>query len=188
MMMDWGLLLIRACIGLLMMGHGAQKLFGWFGGQSFEGTAGWLESIGYRPGSFWATMVGLAEFGGGLLFCLGLITPLGAAMIFASMLTATFKVHWPKFWVTEGGFEYPLAIMATVIGVTMTGPGGYSIDQRQAFSVPGSDAIVPWLFGLVVLTVFVGLASSMAERPVPQQEIPAGTIRAEREEETRRVA
>jgi putative oxidoreductase len=170
------------------MGHGAQKLFGWFGGHGFAGTTGWLESMGYRPGSFWATMVGIAEFGGGLLFGLGLLTPLGAAMIFASMLTATFKVHWPKFWVAEGGFEYPLAIMATCIGITMTGPGGYSIDQRQGFSIPSADSVVPWLFGLVVLAVFVGLGSSMAERPVRQQEIPAETIQAERQEEIRGAA
>src|SRR5438105_1975762 len=101
-MADWGILLIRCVVGLFVIGHGSQKLFGWFGGHGFQGTSSWLESIGYRPGSMWAGMVGIAEFGGGLLFLLGFLNPIGSILIMASMLTAIFKVHWPKVWSTDG--------------------------------------------------------------------------------------
>ena len=91
---DLGLLILRLIVGLLLAGHGAQKLFGWFGGNGLSGTAGWLESLGLRPAPFWALIAGLSEVGGGILLALGLLTPLGSLGIMASMLMATIKVHW----------------------------------------------------------------------------------------------
>ncbi len=102
--MDFALIL-RLTVGLLLVGHGAQKLFGWFGGHGLHGTARWLASIGFRPAQAWALLAGTLEFGGGLLFALRLFTPLGSLGIGASMLTAIAKIHWPKLWVTEGGLE-----------------------------------------------------------------------------------
>lgn len=127
-MLDWGLLIIRLVFGLTYAAHGTQKLFGWFGGHGIAGTAGWLESIGIKPGKLQAVMAGLAELGGGLLLALGLWTPLAALLIIATMLVAIAKVHGPKgYWATAGGYEYNMAIIAVALGLALTGPGSYSI-------------------------------------------------------------
>lgn len=95
-MLASGLLLIRLVVGLLLVGHGAQKLFGWFGGYGPKGTGGWMESIGIKPGVFMAVSAGLMELLGGALFAVGLLTPLAALLITATMLGAIFKVHGPN--------------------------------------------------------------------------------------------
>ncbi|MEK4459651.1 DoxX family protein [Paenibacillus sp. FSL R10-2748] len=128
-MLASGLLLIRLVVGLLLMGHGAQKLFGWFGGYGPKGTGGWMESIGIKPGVFMAVSAGLMELLGGVLFALGLFTPLAALLITVTMLGAIFKVHGPNgIWATANGYEYPLVLIAVVIGIALTGAGSYSID------------------------------------------------------------
>src|SRR6476660_4951695 len=93
MMMDLGLLIIRLVIGLLFIGHGAQKLFGWFGGYGLKGTGGWMESIGIKPGVPMAFLAGMTELLGGLLFAAGLLTPLAGIMIAGTMVMAISKVH-----------------------------------------------------------------------------------------------
>jgi putative oxidoreductase len=128
-MLASGLLLIRLVVGLLLVGHGAQKLFGWFGGYGPKGTGGWMESIGIKPGVFMAVSAGLMELLGGALFALGLFTPLAALLITVTMLGAIFKVHGPNgIWATANGYEYPLVLIAVVIGIALTGAGSYSID------------------------------------------------------------
>jgi len=128
-MMHIGILLIRLAVGLTFVGHGAQKLFGWFGGYGLKGTGGWLESIGLKPGVTMALIAGLAEFVGGLLFALGLFTPFAALLIAATMFVAIVKVHAPNgFWITQNGFEYNLILIVVVIGVALIGAGDYSID------------------------------------------------------------
>jgi len=128
-MLASGLLLIRLVVGLLLVGHGAQKLFGWFGGYGPKGTGGWMESIGIKPGVFMAVAAGLMELLGGALFTVGLLTPLAALLITATMLGAIFKVHGPNgIWATANGYEYPLVLIAVVIGIALTGAGSYSID------------------------------------------------------------
>ncbi|AOK90803.1 DoxX family protein [Paenibacillus sp. S33] len=128
-MLASGLLLIRLVVGLLLVGHGAQKLFGWFGGYGPKGTGGWMESIGIKPGVFMAVSAGLMELLGGALFALGLLTPLAALLIAVTMLGAIFKVHGPNgIWATANGYEYPLVLIAVVIGIALTGAGSYSID------------------------------------------------------------
>jgi putative oxidoreductase len=128
-MLASGLLMIRLVVGLLLVGHGAQKLFGWFGGYGPKGTGGWMESIGIKPGVFMAVSAGLMELLGGALFALGLLTPLAALLITVTMLGAIFKVHGPNgIWATANGYEYPLVLVAVVIGIALTGAGSYSID------------------------------------------------------------
>ncbi|KYG94599.1 MULTISPECIES: DoxX family protein [Paenibacillus] len=128
-MLASGLLLIRLVVGLLLVGHGAQKLFGWFGGYGPKGTGGWMESIGIKPGVFMAVSAGLMELLGGALFAVGLLTPLAALLITVTMLGAIFKVHGPNgIWATANGYEYPLVLIAVVIGIALTGAGSYSID------------------------------------------------------------
>ena len=124
-----GLLLIRFVFGLTFAGHGAQKLFGWFGGHGLKGTAGWMESIGLKPGKAMALAAGASELAGGILFAVGLWTPLAALLMVVSMIVAIAKVHGPNgYWATQNGYEYNLAIIAVAIGVALTGPGQYSLD------------------------------------------------------------
>ncbi|QYK65098.1 DoxX family protein [Paenibacillus sp. S02] len=128
-MLASGLLLIRLVVGLLLVGHGAQKLFGWFGGYGPKGTGGWMESIGIKPGVFMAVSAGLMELLGGALFALGLLIPLAALLITVTMLGAIFKVHGQNgIWATANGYEYPLVLIAVAIGIALTGAGSYSID------------------------------------------------------------
>ncbi|RTE08276.1 DoxX family protein [Paenibacillus whitsoniae] len=127
--MATGLLIIRLIIGLSMAAHGTQKVFGWFGGYGPKGTGGFFESIGIKPGVLMAVLVGLAELGGGLLFAAGLWTTVGAALIILVMLGAIFTVHLKSgFWVTSGGIEYPLILIAVALGVALIGGGDYAID------------------------------------------------------------
>lgn len=125
-MMNIGLLIIRLIIGITIMGHGTQKLFGWFGGHGLKGTAGWMESIGLRPGVFMAFMAGATELLGGFLFAAGIFTWVGALFIVGTMLVAIFSVHGKNgYWVTQNGFEYNMILIAIAVGVALTGPGAY---------------------------------------------------------------
>jgi putative oxidoreductase len=128
-MMDLGLLMIRVVIGILFIGHGAQKLFGWFGGYGLKGTGGWFDSIGMKPGIPLALLAGLTELVGGILFTLGLLTPLAGIMIAGTMLMAIIKVHAPNgLWSTANGYEYNLTLLAVAIGIALIGPGQYALD------------------------------------------------------------
>jgi putative oxidoreductase len=128
-MIDLGLLVIRLVIGVLFIGHGAQKLFGWFGGHGLKGTGGWFESIGMKPGVTMALVAGLSELVGGILFALGLLTPLAAILIAATMFMAIVKVHGQNgLWATSNGYEYNLTLLAVAIGMALIGPGQYAVD------------------------------------------------------------
>ena len=127
--MDIALLVLRLVIGLLLIGHGAQKLLGWFGGHGIAGTGAFFETLGFRPGKLMALLAGLGETVGGLLLALGLLSPLGAGIVVAVMLNATVP-HWGKGpFVTNGGWE--LAVTYAVIGgvLAFTGPGTLSLDN-----------------------------------------------------------
>ncbi|MCF8567404.1 DoxX family protein [Alicyclobacillus tolerans] len=123
--MNTGLLIIRLFVGLIFMGHGSQKLFGWFGGYGPKGTGGWMESIGLKPGVLMAVFAGLAEFIGGLLFAAGFLTPVGSALIVITMLMAIITVHAKSGFWSPNGIEYQLVLIVTVIGVALVGPGVY---------------------------------------------------------------
>ncbi|MFP5115835.1 DoxX family protein [Bacillaceae bacterium C204] len=128
-MINIGLLIIRLVIGILFVGHGAQKLFGWFGGYGLKGTGGWFESIGMKPGVTMALFAGLAELIGGILFALGLLTPLAGILIAGTMVMAIVKVHAPNgLWSTSNGYEYNLTLLAVAIGIALIGPGQYALD------------------------------------------------------------
>lgn len=128
-MMDFGLLIIRLVIGVLFIGHGAQKLFGWFGGYGLKGTGGWFDSIGIKPGVTLALFAGLAELLGGILFALGLLTPLAAILIAGTMAMAIIKVHAQNgLWATANGYEYNLTLLIVAIGIALIGPGQYALD------------------------------------------------------------
>lgn len=136
-MKDLALLVLRLVTGGLLAGHGAQKLFGSFGGHGLEGTGGWLESMGMRPGKNWAMAAGAAEFGGGALTALGLMNPIGPILMFGPMATATRLVHWDKpVWVSEGGAELPLTNLAIGTALLLSGPGAISLDRIFGVRVP----------------------------------------------------
>ncbi|WP_221563661.1 DoxX family protein [Alkalihalobacillus sp. TS-13] len=127
--MDIALLLIRLVFGLTFAAHGTQKLFGWFGGHGLEGTAGFFESLGLKPGKMMALMAGIGEVVGGLLIAFGFLTEVGAVLMIVPMLVAIFKVHGQNgYWATEGGYEYNLAIITVAVALVLAGPGAYSID------------------------------------------------------------
>ncbi|RIV07658.1 DoxX family protein [Priestia flexa] len=128
-MISIGLLLIRLVIGLSFIAHGAQKLFGWFGGHGLKGTGGWFESIGMKPGARMALIAGLSELVGGALFAVGFLTPLAALMIAGTMFIAIIKVHGPNgYWATQNGYEYNLTLLVVAISIAIIGPGYYAID------------------------------------------------------------
>jgi putative oxidoreductase len=128
--MEWGLLILRVIVGLLFAGHAMQKLAGWFGGYGISGTGGYFESIGIKPGRLMASLAGLGELIGGLLFAVGLLTPLAAVLIAGTMLVAIVKVHGQNgLWVTQNGYEYNLVLMVIAIAVGLTGPGDFSLDS-----------------------------------------------------------
>ena len=152
--MHIGLLLIRAIPGSLLIGHGTQKLFGWFGGKGLAGTATGFESNGYRPGRLFAFMAGFGEAAGGLLFALGFLTPLACAAIVGVMLNAIVGVHWSKgIWGTNGGYEYPLTLAVIAAGIAFTGPGRFSMDHAFGLHLRGTN----W----GIAAVGVGLASGV---------------------------
>jgi len=124
-----GLLLIRLVVGLLFMGHGAQKLFGWFGGYGIKGTGEFFDSIGLKPGGKMALLAGVAELIGGALFILGLLTPLAGLVIAATMVIAIWKVHGANgIWATRSGYEYNLVLLVVALAVSVMGAGAYSLD------------------------------------------------------------
>lgn len=128
-MKDLGLLIMRVVAGGLLAGHGAQKLFGWYGGPGVEGTTGMMEKMGMRPGRFWAHVAGASELFGGLFTALGFMHPLGPLLTLGPMGVAIRKVHWGKpIWVTHGGAELPVLNVATATTLLVAGPGMFSVD------------------------------------------------------------
>lgn len=126
---SWGPLALRIPVGLIFAAHGAQKLFGWFGGYGLEGTGQWMGSIGLAPGYLMALLAGSAEFFGGLALVLGLmVRPAAAALAFA-MVVAIFTVHIDKgLFVANNGYEFGLALLAVAVSLVVTGAGRASLD------------------------------------------------------------
>jgi putative oxidoreductase len=166
--MRLGTLILRAVIGPLFIGHGTQKLFGWFGGHGTEGTGGYFENLGLRPGKRHAITAGTAEALGGLLVTLGALTPVGATMISSTMVTAIRKVHAAKGpWITEGGFEYNAVLIAAMAMLVDVGPGPLSVDEQLLPELRG-----PRLAALSLASAVVG--SYLATAP-PLNESDAGS-------------
>src|ERR1051325_1542923 len=125
--MNAGLLVLRLVFGALMAGHGAQKLFGSLGGYGLSGTGGFFESLGFRPGRLFAAFAGTAEFFGGVLMALGLLGPVGPALVISVMIVALVTVHWSNgLFVATNGIEVPLLYAAASVALAIAGPGSYS--------------------------------------------------------------
>jgi putative oxidoreductase len=155
-----GLLILRLVLGLTVAGHGAQKLFGWWGGSGMKGWTGAMTRMRIRPAVPWAWMSALAEFGGGLLVALGFLNPLGSFALAGSMLVAVILVHWPKgFWVGKGGYEYNLLILGAAAAIAIAGPGAYSLDGALGIHLPE-----PVILIVGTLATVAGVAVALATR------------------------
>jgi putative oxidoreductase len=162
--MDTGTLILRLAVGLALAAHGSQKLFGWFGGHGIAGTGGFLESIGFRPGKVMAVICGLGETAGGLGLALGILTPLSAALVIATMLVAIYSVHIHNgFFITKQGYEYNLVLIASALALAFAGPGRISFDAAVGLPLAGNA------WGAIA----IGLAFLGALPPLVLRETPA---------------
>ena len=172
--MELGLLILHVVVGALVAGHGAQKLLGVFGGHGLEGTAGFLESLGLRPGKVHAVAAGGAELVGGLLLALGLLTPLGAALLIAVMVIAIATVHASNgVWNSDGGYEYNVVLIAAALTLAGAGAGDWSLDAVLGMGLAGAG----WAVGALVAGLVGGLAAVAVGRLAARRErhrTPAG--------------
>ena len=159
--MEIALLGLRLVVGLGFAAHGAQKLFGYLGGHGIEGTAGFFEQIGLRPGKVHAWAAGTAEFFGGLLIALGFLTPVAAAALIAVMTAAVLSVHLRNgFFVSNNGYEYNLVLTAAVFALAGTGAGSWSIDNALGFDLAGTG----WALGALGAGILGGLGAFVGGR------------------------
>jgi putative oxidoreductase len=167
--MQLGLAALRAIVGGLFMGHGLQKLAGLFGGGGLEATGESFEAMGLRPGKVHAAAAGASETGGGALLAAGLLTPLGASLISGTMITAIRKVHAPNGpWVTQGGYEYNLVLLAAVFLLADEGPGSLALDDALGTRRAGPG----WALGQLAAAA---IGSSVALALAARQPAPAAS-------------
>jgi len=160
-----GLLILRLGIGLIIAAHGAQKLFGVWGGPGMEKWTQSVQRLRIRPAQPWAWVAALSEFGGGLLLVLGLLSPLGSLALIGAMLVAIATVHLPKgFWVSKGGYEFNLSLIVGAAALAFTGPGSYSLDGALRVHLPEPLTLIVGTIALVV-----GVSATLLSRS-PQPE------------------
>lgn len=158
-MKNFGLLILRLTVGTMMAGHGAQKVFGAFEGPGLQGTKGFMENLGVRPGQVWGPVAAVGEFSGGVLTALGFLHPIGPQNIAATMIVATKRVHWKlPLWASAGGAELPLTNLAAALALMFAGPGRFSLDHLFGFRLPR------WLVALSYLNV-IGVTAAAIFRP-----------------------
>ncbi len=167
--MDAGLLIARSVFGLLMAAHGAQKLFGWFGGYGLTAVSGFFETLGFRPGRFFATAASATELIGGLLVAMGFLGPIGPALVLAVMIVAAISVHLQHgLFAQSNGIEVPLLYGAAAVALGLTGPGAYSLDATLGLASVWTPPVV-WI---VLLIGAIGGVLNLTVRRTPEQ-VPA---------------
>jgi putative oxidoreductase len=173
-MIDAALLVLRLTLGSLLAGHGAQKLFGWFGGSGMRGATNMMERMKLRPARPWAITAASCEFGGGVLMLLGFLNPLGPLGALGSMSMAAVKEGWGKpIWASAGGAELPVTNMGIASALMLAGAGKYSLDGALGTKLP-RWVILPGLVG-VAATLAIGLRRSQRETlPVSPAEAGSG--------------
>ncbi|MGW2210462.1 DoxX family protein [Streptomyces sp. NPDC001781] len=170
---DVGLLLLRLSTGGVLAAHGAQKLFGWFGGHGLVGTGQFMESVGFAPGRASATAAGVAEAGGGVLLALGLATPAAGAAAAGAMAGAA-ALHVPNgFFAQEGGYEYAASLGLAAAGLAVTGPGRLSLDHVLGHVLDRSW-MVPTALGVTAAAAALVIGARnrrLRETAVAEQEV-----------------
>jgi putative oxidoreductase len=163
--MNAGLLLVRLILGAAYFAHGTQKLFGWFGGYGLDGTGGYMESLGFRPGKRYALGAGLCEAGGGLLLALGFLGPVGPALIVVAMAVAIVTVHWKNgFFATANGVELPLFGATGAMAIAFAGPGAFSLDFVLGLEL--SAPAVAWIALVAALLIAGATLATRRHAPV----------------------
>ncbi len=168
--MDIVLLVVRL-IGLGFAAHGAQKLFGWFGGHGLAGTGGFFESLGWKPGKLYAGAAGTGEFAGGLLLFLGFGGPIGPMLMIAVMVSAAIAVHAPAGWFAPNGIETPVLYISLALLFAFVGFGPYSLDAALGLSPYWTLTVTCVAVGLGVLGGLVPQA--LRHKPAPPDKAPA---------------
>ncbi|MGO9959309.1 MAG: DoxX family protein [Solirubrobacteraceae bacterium] len=174
--MKIGRLFLRLIVGGLFVGHGTQKLFGWFGGYGLDATGQFFENLGLRPGKRHALAAGAAEAGGGALLVLGAATPLAASVLIATMITAINRVHLKNGpWATNQGYEYNLVLIAAVLALAETGPGTPSVDAARGSELHGPKwaALALLLGALGAAGAHAAAAAAPTPEPAPEPAQPA---------------
>lgn len=164
--MESGLLVLRLGLGLLMTAHGAQKLLGWFGGPGLAAAGGMFDSLGFRPGRVFAAAAATTEIGSGLLVALGLLGPVGPALMLSVMIVAVVSVHLPNgLFAASNGIELPLLYGIGAAALALTGPGLYSIDSLIGLSY----LFTPLANAAALVAGVIGGAVNLAlrRRPAP---------------------
>ena len=162
--LDLAFLIARAMIGLLVAAHGAQKLFGWFGGHGLKATGEFFGRLGFQPARLFATAAALGEFASGLLIALGLFGPVGPAILLAVMVVAALSVHRRNgLFATTNGIELPLLYSIAAVRFALTGPGRYSLDAALGIRWPWTPTVIWVALALGVLGGMVNL--SLRRRP-----------------------
>jgi putative oxidoreductase len=168
--MNIGQLAIRGVVGPLFVGHGTQKLFGWFDGHGLEGTGGFFESLGLRPGKRHATAAGLTETLGGAMLTAGALTPVATGMLSGTMITAIRKAHAQNgVWSANGGYEYNAVLLAAMAGLADIGPGRPSVDEARFPWMKGSLFALAQFAAGAIGSYLVTERFSEAEAPAPQE-------------------
>jgi putative oxidoreductase len=159
---SYGLLLLRVVVGGTMFGHGAQKLFGWWGGHGPKGTGAFFGQLGYRAPLAMAVLAGASE-ASGVLLALGFVTPLACLAIAVVMLNAILAVHWKNgFWNSAGGIEFPLVLLSVATAIAATGPGRFSIDGALGWADNISG--LWWGVGVLGSAVLISVATHTVGR------------------------
>lgn len=172
--MDIGRFAARAVIGGLFIGHGTQKLFGWFGGPGLEGTEQMMGALDMRPTRANALAAGISETAGGALVVLGAATPAAAASLIGTMATAIHKVHRPNGpWVAQGGWEYNAVLIAALTALIDAGPGDVSVDARFGREEWGPAWAAGGLaIGLAASAAAMALGRGGSSGPTPSADDP----------------
>jgi len=173
--MKLGRLLLRLSVGGFFIGHGTQKLFGWFGGHGLDATAAGFEQLGLRPGRRHAIAAGTAEAGGGALLAAGLQTPLAASVLTATMLTAINRVHAKNGpWASNGGYEYNVVLIAAVLTLAEVGPGPLSLDAVRGRERSGGG----WALAALITGALGAVGAHLAAEAQPAP-VDAGSAQGE---------
>jgi putative oxidoreductase len=166
---DLALLLLRLGVGLTFAAHGAQKIFGWWGGPGISGWRGAIANMGFRPVTLFTAISALAEFGGGLFLAAGLFTPLAGAVLVGQSVVIIGHIHWPNgFFNSKGGYEFPLVLAVGAVALVLIQAGAWSIDGATGFSLDANLRIALVIAGVIGGLISLAVPRLSADRTAAQ--------------------